>query len=76
MPDQNEISLRHQDEWQKFHKAYLDGDYSEIKLEDVKVAKELAATLKTYQEGERKAYGFGEGTADSQIELGWDDGKE
>lgn len=62
------VSQRHQREWRAFIDFFGIPEYAAMDLDRAKLAKALADTLKIYQEGERKAYGFAD--ADQALPAG------
>lgn len=63
------VSSRHRREWRDFREKVL-AEAQDV--ESAKYARALADILKVYQEGERKACGFGEGDgADQNLEIAW-----
>lgn len=55
-----EMSAKHAAEWSRFRDEILTPLYQRVAGGDEKNAKALADILKICQEGERKAYAFGE----------------
>lgn len=66
-----QVSLRHRNEWASFRQDILKPAIEARDDAQAKFAKALADILKIYQEGERKAWGFGDGEAEGGLEIGW-----
>lgn len=67
----NEMSARQGAEWKRFREEILTPLYERVAGGDEKNAKALADILKICQEGERKAFVFGEGEGgcDNSLEV-------
>lgn len=68
----SEMASRHGAEWKRFRDEILTPLYLRVAGGDEKNAKALADILKICQEGERKAYAFGENEdagADNSLEV-------
>lgn len=58
-----DVSRRHRQEWERYRQDIILPLFARVMGGDEKNAKTLADILKIAQEGERKAWGFGEQTA-------------
>lgn len=67
-----EVSARHKREWHDLRVLYVEPLYGDdADLEKAKMARALADILKISQEGERKAWGFGEGEDAGPLDVQW-----
>lgn len=66
------VSLRHREEWRQFRENLLMPPIEDKDEAGAKRAKAFADSLRIYQEGERRAWGFAEGEIDTNLEVAWE----
>lgn len=73
--NRNDVSRRHKKEWQEFREKLLKNIMASRDSEEAKTVRALADLLKTYQEGERKAWDFIEQdlSTDNTLHIKWEE---
>lgn len=67
----NDVCEMHKAQWREFRKTQLAEAINSNDPDTAKQAKNIADLLKSYQEGERKAFGFTETETSEPLEVAW-----
>lgn len=69
-----ELAELHQNEWREYRQTVLEPCRQAFEERELKTAKTLADAMRIMQDGERRAWDFGEGReTDSELTFVWED---